>query len=349
MNQKSDGGTARGDVLLSVNDLRVEFSTPTGIVRAVDGISFEVPRGGCVGLVGESGSGKSVTALAVMRLLGEPAGRIASGRIALDGVDLSTLSQGEMQKRRGRDLAMVFQEPMTALNPVFTVGAQIAEAIDLHLRLGRRAAWRQAVDALAMVGIPDPERRASNYPHEMSGGMRQRVMIAMALACEPKLLIADEPTTALDVTIQAQILDLLRNLRSRLSTAIIMITHDLGVVAEIADEVVVMYAGRVVEQQDVYSLFDRPGHPYTQGLLRSIPRQDDRRHRLSQIPGTVPSPMAPPPGCRFNPRCDRRHDICITDVPPDFPLAGGGRSACWAHQGFMREPATPNLRKEASA
>ncbi len=320
--------------VLSVRNLVVEFSTPDGVVRAVDGLSFDVPRGGCLGIVGESGSGKSVTALAIMRLLSEPAGRIVSGQVLLDGVDLAAQSQTEMQKRRGRDLAMVFQEPMTSLNPVFPVGDQIAEAVELHTKLGRRAAWRQAVEALALVGIPDPERRASNYPHELSGGMRQRVMIAMALACEPKLLIADEPTTALDVTIQAQILDLMRSLRDRLSTAILMITHDLGVVAEIADDVVVMYAGRVAENQSVHHLFAKPGHPYTEGLLNSIPRLDDHRRRLSQIPGTVPSPFAMPPGCRFHPRCDQRHDICARLVPPAFPLATGGQSTCWRHNDF---------------
>jgi oligopeptide/dipeptide ABC transporter ATP-binding protein len=329
------------DPVLSVRDLVVEFSTPDGVVRAVDGLSFDVPRGGCLGIVGESGSGKSVTALAVMRLLSEPAGRIVSGQVLLDGVDLAQQSQREMQKRRGRDLAMVFQEPMTSLNPVFSVGAQIAEAIELHTKLGRRAAWRQAIEALALVGIPDPERRASNYPHEMSGGMRQRVMIAMALACEPKLLIADEPTTALDVTIQAQILDLMRSLRDRLSTAIVMITHDLGVVAEIADEVVVMYAGRMAETQSVHALFAKPGHPYTEGLLRSIPRLDDHRHRLAQIPGTVPSPFALPSGCRFHPRCDQRHDICSRQIPPAFTLPTGGQTACWRQTQFTDLQTSP--------
>lgn len=327
----------RGPVL-SVRNLVVEFATRSGTIRAVDDISFDVPRGGCVGIVGESGSGKSVTALAVMRLLAEPNGRIASGSVLLDGVDIARLSQAEMQRRRGRELAMVFQEPMTSLNPVFPVGDQIAEAIQLHMNLGRRASRRQAVDALALVGIPDPERRADNYPHELSGGMRQRVMIAMALACEPKLLIADEPTTALDVTIQAQILDLLRNLRGRLSTAIVMITHDLGVVAEIADEVLVMYAGRIVEQREVNAIFAQPAHPYTEGLLRSIPRLDDPRDRLEQIPGAVPNPLARPAGCRFNPRCDQVRDICKTREPASFPTPDGGATMCWRRTGFA-EPA----------
>ncbi|MBN9497266.1 MAG: ABC transporter ATP-binding protein [Alphaproteobacteria bacterium] len=321
--------------ILSVRNLVVEFATRSGTIRAVDDISFDVPRGGCVGIVGESGSGKSVTALAVMRLLAEPNGRIASGSVLLDGVDIARLSQAEMQRRRGRELAMVFQEPMTSLNPVFPVGDQIAEAIQLHMNLGRRASRRQAVDALALVGIPDPERRADNYPHELSGGMRQRVMIAMALACEPKLLIADEPTTALDVTIQAQILDLLRNLRGRLSTAIVMITHDLGVVAEIADEVLVMYAGRIVEQREVNAIFAQPAHPYTEGLLRSIPRLDDPRDRLEQIPGAVPNPLERPTGCRFNPRCDQVRDICRTREPASFSTSDGGATMCWRQIGFV--------------
>ncbi|MBL8653396.1 MAG: ABC transporter ATP-binding protein [Alphaproteobacteria bacterium] len=326
--------TGQGPIL-SVRNLVVEFATRSGTIRAVDDISFDVPRGGCVGIVGESGSGKSVTALAIMRLLAEPNGRIASGSVLLDGVDIARLSQSEMQRRRGRELAMVFQEPMTSLNPVFPVGDQIAEAIQLHMNLGRRASRRQAVDALALVGIPDPERRADNYPHELSGGMRQRVMIAMALACEPKLLIADEPTTALDVTIQAQILDLLRNLRGRLSTAIVMITHDLGVVAEIADEVLVMYAGRLVEQREVNAIFAAPSHPYTEGLLRSIPRLDDPRDRLEQIPGVVPSPLARPAGCRFNPRCDQVRDICKTHEPASFRTPDGGATMCWRQTGFV--------------
>ncbi|MBL0930917.1 MAG: ABC transporter ATP-binding protein [Alphaproteobacteria bacterium] len=321
--------------ILSVRNLVVEFATRSGTIRAVDDISFDVPRGGCVGIVGESGSGKSVTALAIMRLLAEPNGRIASGSVLLDGVDIARLSQAEMQRRRGRELAMVFQEPMTSLNPVFPVGDQIAEAIQLHMNLGRRASRRQAVDALALVGIPDPERRADNYPHELSGGMRQRVMIAMALACEPKLLIADEPTTALDVTIQAQILDLLRNLRGRLSTAIVMITHDLGVVAEIADEVLVMYAGRIVEQREVNAIFAQPAHPYTEGLLRSIPRLDDPRDRLEQIPGAVPNPLERPTGCRFNPRCDQVRDICRTREPASIPTSDGGATMCWRQIGFV--------------
>jgi oligopeptide/dipeptide ABC transporter ATP-binding protein len=328
------GSTTAGDAVLSVRNLSVEFHTPAGVIRPVQDVSFDLPRGGCVGLVGESGSGKSVTALAIMRLLAEPRGRIVGGSVLLDGVDLTKETPKAMQRRRGHEIAMVFQEPMTSLNPVMTVGAQIAEAVELHLNLTGRAAWNRAVESLELVGIPDPARRARAYPHELSGGMRQRVMIAMALACEPKVLIADEPTTALDVTIQAQILDLMRGLRERVSTAIIMITHDLGVIAELADWVVVMYAGRVVEQRDVDTLFAAPGHPYTEGLLRSVPRLDDVQRRLAQIRGSVPNPFTLPPGCRFNPRCDKAQDICRALLPPDFPLAGDGYAACWAYNDF---------------
>ena len=320
--------------ILSVRNLSVQFDTPGGTVTPVRDVSFDVPAGGCVGLVGESGSGKSVTALAIMRLLNKGRGRIVAGSVLLDGVDLAQLSLVEMERRRGRDIAMVFQEPMTSLNPVMTAGAQIAESVRLHTGAGCRAAWARAVETLATVGIADPGRRAHNYPHELSGGMRQRVMIAMALACEPKVLIADEPTTALDVTIQAQILDLLRRLRERVSTAIVMITHDLGVVAELADQVVVMYSGRCVETREVVALFDAPGHPYTAGLLQSIPRLDDVRRRLSQIRGSVPGPLAVPPGCPFHPRCDLARDICTAVRPPDFALADGGEAACWQHNGF---------------
>ena len=321
--------------VLSVRNLSVQFDTPGGLVTPVREVSFDVPAAGCIGLVGESGSGKSVTALAIMRLLNKGRGRIVTGSVLLDGVDLTQLSLADMEQRRGRDIAMVFQEPMTSLNPVMTAGAQIAESVRLHTGLGRGGAWTRAVEALDAVGIPDPSRRARNFPHELSGGMRQRVMIAMALACEPKVLIADEPTTALDVTIQAQILDLLRRLRERVSTAIVMITHDLGVIAEVAEHVVVMYSGRCVEIRDVDGLFDAPGHPYTAGLLQSIPRLDDVRRRLSQIRGSVPSPLAIPPGCSFHPRCDLARDICSTLRPPAFALPDGGVAACWQHSGFV--------------
>jgi oligopeptide/dipeptide ABC transporter ATP-binding protein len=325
--------------LLEVRGLSTEFRGRRGTVRAVDRVSLTVPRGGAVGVVGESGSGKSVTALSVMRLLAEPAGHIAEGQILFEGTDLATLGPRQMDALRGQSIAMIFQEPMTSLNPVLRVGDQIAESVLLHGRGGRAEAQARAVEMLRLVGIPDPARRAADYPHQMSGGMRQRVMIAIALACDPKLLIADEPTTALDVTIQAQILDLLRRLRERLGTAIMLITHDLGVVAEFVDEVVVMYAGRVVERADVASLFREPGHPYTEGLLRSIPRMGTSAHRLSQIRGSVPSPAAFPPGCRFHPRCDQAQPICARLVPPLFQAGPGHVAACWRHTGFKPVPA----------
>jgi oligopeptide/dipeptide ABC transporter ATP-binding protein len=324
--------------LLDVRGLSTEFRGRRGTVRALDRVSLSVPRGGAVGVVGESGSGKSVTALSVMRLLAEPAGHIVEGQILFEGTDLATLGPREMDALRGQSIAMIFQEPMTSLNPVLRVGDQIAESVLLHGRGGRAEARARAVEMLRLVGIPDPAGRAADYPHQMSGGMRQRVMIAIALACDPKLLIADEPTTALDVTIQAQILDLLRRLRERLGTAIMLITHDLGVVAEFVDEVVVMYAGRVVERADVASLFRAPGHPYTEGLLRSIPRMGTSSHRLSQIRGSVPSPTAFPPGCRFHPRCDQAQPICGRLVPPLFQAGPGHVAACWRHTGFKPVP-----------
>jgi oligopeptide/dipeptide ABC transporter ATP-binding protein len=325
--------------LLEVRGLSTEFRGRRGTVRALDRVSLSVPRGGAVGVVGESGSGKSVTALSVMRLLAEPAGHIAEGQILFEGTDLATLGPRQMDALRGQSIAMIFQEPMTSLNPVLRVGDQIAESVLLHGRGGRAEARARAVEMLRLVGIPDPARRVADYPHQMSGGMRQRVMIAIALACDPKLLIADEPTTALDVTIQAQILDLLRRLRERLGTAIMLITHDLGVVAEFVDEVVVMYAGRVVERADVASLFRAPGHPYTEGLLRSIPRMGTSARRLSQIRGSVPSPTAFPPGCRFHPRCDQAQPICARLVPPLFQVAPGHAAACWRHADFKPVPA----------
>jgi oligopeptide/dipeptide ABC transporter ATP-binding protein len=320
--------------ILELRGLCTEFRSRKGTVRAVEQVPFAVPHGGAVGVVGESGSGKSVTALSVMRLLSEPAGHIAGGQVLFDGTDLATLPEAAMEELRGQSLAMIFQEPMTSLNPVFRIGDQIAESVLLHGRGGRAAARERAVEMLRLVGIPDPARRADDYPHQLSGGMRQRVMIAIALACSPKLLIADEPTTALDVTIQAQILDLLRRLRVQFGTAILLITHDLGVVAEFVEEVVVMYAGRVVERADVKRLFRAPGHPYTEGLMRSIPRVEVRTRRLSQIPGTVPSPRAFPPGCRFHPRCDRAQAICRELVPPLLDVAPGQVAACWQHTGF---------------
>jgi oligopeptide/dipeptide ABC transporter ATP-binding protein len=304
--------------LLEVSDLQVQFATDSGIVRAVDGVSFQLRKGETLAVVGESGSGKSVTSLAIMGLLPRPGGRIAGGSICFDGKDLSLCSKAEMRLIRGTGIGMIFQEPMTSLNPVQTVGEQIAERVRVHTRLGERAAMAQAIEMLRLVKIPDPARRAQSYPHQMSGGMRQRVMIAMALACHPKLLIADEPTTALDVTIQAQILDLMRNLQSEFGMAILFITHDLGVVAEMADRVVVMYAGRAVEEAGVREIFARPRMPYTRALLRSIPRVDraaDHQQRLEAITGNVPNPRELPAGCAFHPRCRHTEACCIAQAP----------------------------------
>ena len=310
--------------LLEVRDLAVQFTTEDGVVRAVDGISFDLEQGEVLAVVGESGSGKSVTSLALMRLVQGPAGRIVSGSIELrtkDGHvrDLARLSEADMRRIRGNDVAMIFQEPMTSLNPVFTVGNQIIEAITLHQGRGGRQAFELAVETLARLGIPEPRRRMREYPHQLSGGMRQRVMIAMALSCNPALLIADEPTTALDVTIQAQILALIQDLQTELGMSVLFITHDLGVVAEIADRVVVMYAGAAVETGPVDAIFAEPRMPYTRALLGSIPRLDLARQgeqRLEAIPGSVPSPLRLPPGCRFHPRC--RHfvrGLCDAEVP----------------------------------
>lgn len=304
--------------LLEVKNLVTEFRTDEGVVRAVDDVSFEVPRGGTVGLVGESGCGKSVTSLSILRLIQKP-GRITGGRILFEGRDLLALPESEMRKLRGGAISMIFQEPMSSLNPVYTVGEQISESIVLHQGVSKRQALRRAVELLALVGIPSPEERVRAYPHQLSGGMRQRVMIAMALACKPKLLIADEPTTALDVTIQAQIIELLDRLRREFDMAVVLITHDLGLVAEFAEQVVVMYAGRVVERAPVRALFSNPRHPYTQGLLRSVPSYADnaRRKRLPTIPGVVPDLRRLPPGCRFQDRCPERFEPC-TKTEPDL-------------------------------
>jgi oligopeptide/dipeptide ABC transporter ATP-binding protein len=318
---------AAAEPLLRVEGLRVEFATDGGAAVAVDGVDFTVARGETLGLVGESGCGKSVTALSIMRLV-QPPGRIVSGAVHFEGRDLLRLPEREMRRVRGNDIAMVFQEPMTSLNPVFTAGSQIAEAIRLHQGLGRRPAWARAVEALRLVEIPDPERRVRSYPHQMSGGMRQRVMIAMAMSCAPKLLIADEPTTALDVTIQAQILDLLRGLRERTGMAMLLITHDLGIVAAQADHVAIMYAGRVVERAPVRAIFADPLHPYTQGLLASVPGLEGRQRRLEAIPGIVPDPLHLPSGCRFRDRCPQAIDACATTDPVLEPKAPGHVAAC---------------------
>ena len=303
--------------LLAVRDLKTYFYTADGVTRAVDGISFTVGAGETLGIVGESGCGKSVTALSILQLLPPKIGRIAGGEVLFQGRDLTKLSEAEMRDIRGNDIAMIFQEPMTSLNPVFTVGHQIAEAVRIHQGLDRKAAEQRAVDMLTLVRIPDPARRAQDYPHQFSGGMRQRAMIAMALACDPKLLIADEPTTALDVTIQAQILKLITDLQQRTGAAVILITHDLGVVAETCERVVVAYAGRKVEEADVEDLFARPLHPYTQGLMASLPRmrKTGRRGRLAEIPGVVPSLREPMPGCAFAPRCALATNRCRAEQP----------------------------------
>jgi oligopeptide/dipeptide ABC transporter ATP-binding protein len=299
--------------LLEVRHLKTVFSTSRGVVRAVDDVSFSLDRGETLSLVGESGCGKSVTALSILRLISPP-GRIAGGSIIFNGRNLLDLSEAEMRRVRGNEIAMIFQDPMTSLNPVFTVGDQIAEAIRLHRKVSRREAWNQAIEGMRDVAIPAPEARARNYPHEMSGGMRQRIMIAMALACDPQLLIADEPTTALDVTIQAQILDLLAELRERRNLGLLLITHDLGVVAETSDRVAVMYAGQIIEQAPVRDLFNDPRHPYTEGLLRAVPRLGiaggERPTRLETIEGVVPNPHEWPEGCRFAPRCRHAASYC---------------------------------------
>jgi oligopeptide/dipeptide ABC transporter ATP-binding protein len=314
--------------LLEVGDLRTWFHTEEGEARAVDGVSFEVERGEVLGIVGESGSGKSVTALSIMRLVQEP-GRIEDGsRITFADQDLLALPERAMRDVRGNDISMIFQEPMTSLNPVYPVGDQISESIRLHRGLSRREARDRAVALLQLVGIPLPERRVDEYPHQLSGGMRQRVMIAMALANEPDLLIADEPTTALDVTIQAQILELILKLREQMGMAIILITHDLGVVAEACDRVAVMYAGQVVEKGVVADIFARPAHPYTQGLLSAVPRADQRGGRLAVIPGVVPPPTRWPHGCRFRPRCPYAWELC--NEQPGLLQAGDGQlGRCW--------------------
>jgi oligopeptide/dipeptide ABC transporter ATP-binding protein len=317
--------------LLEVNNLQTHFPTRAGLVRAVDGVSFYVDKGELLGLVGESGCGKSITALSLMRLISPP-GRIVGGEIVFDGESLLAASEERMREIRGDDIAMIFQDPMTSLNPVYTVGEQIAEALRLHRKLSRRAAREAAIEAMREVAIPDPARRASDYPHQLSGGMRQRVMIAMALACDPKLLIADEPTTALDVTIQAQILELLNELRRTRELGVLLITHDLGVVAETADRVAVMYTGRIVEESPVDELFARPKMPYTEGLLRSVPKLTaehvSKVKRLETIEGIVPSPTALPPGCHFAPRCSHRMPRCTEGEIPLYQLEGGVKVRC---------------------
>lgn len=318
--------------LLEVSDLRTEFITDAGVIRAVDGISLSIRQGETLGIVGESGCGKSITSLSIMQLLPKKIGRVASGEVRFQGKDMLKLSGREIRRIRGNRMAMIFQEPMTSLNPVFKIGKQISEAARYHLKLGKKEAWARSVDMLRKVGIPRPDKIAEQYPHQLSGGMRQRVMIAMAMVCSPQLLIADEPTTALDVTIQAQILDLMRDLQRTENMAIMMITHDLGVVAEMCDRVMVMYAGQVVEETDVKTLFADPKHPYTRGLLASLPQLGGDQDRLQSIPGQVPNPAHMPSGCRFAPRCPVKEARCEMIQPELLETAPSHSCRCLLQQ-----------------
>jgi len=325
------------ETLLRIRDLQTFFFTLGGIVRAVDGISFDLAPGETLGLVGESGCGKSVTALSIMRILPEPAGRIAGGSILFRGKELTALPEKEMEKIRGEKIAMVYQEPMTALNPAFTIGDQLGEVFRFHQGLGKREALQKAVDLLQQVGIPSPGTRVKDYPHQLSGGMRQRAVIAMAMACSPEILIADEPVTALDVTIQAQILDLILNLRSRMGMSLILISHDLGVVANMVKRVIVMYAGRIVESAGVEEVFRSPFHPYTRGLFQSIPRIGRRVETLPEIPGSVPNLLNLPAGCKFANRCPEVMNRCRAEEPPLFAAGGEHSSRCWLNESGIRD------------
>ena len=328
----ADADVNPSEAILEVKNLRTSFFTADGVVHAVDNVSFNVKRGEALALVGESGCGKSVTAMSVMRLVASP-GKITAGEIRFKGKNLADLSEREMRKVRGNDIAMVFQEPMTSLNPVFKVGSQVAEAIRIHKKVSKREAWRMAGEMLELVSIPDPVKRLDDYPHQLSGGMRQRVMIAMALSCDPELLIADEPTTALDVTIQAQIMELLAGLQQKLGLAILLITHDLGVVAEFCERVVVMYTGRVVEEAPVRDLFANPAHPYTRGLLQSLPSvtKGEEHKRLPTIKGMVPPISNLPQGCKFNPRCPDVMEICLGNEPALMMVGGEHSARCYLH------------------
>ncbi len=320
------------DFLLKVEDLKTTFYTDDAVIRAVDGVSFNVRPGEVVGLVGESGCGKSVVSLSIMRLIKYPPGKIEGGRVLLNDQNLLSLDEKSMRRIRGNDIAMIFQEPMTSFNPVYKIGDQVSEAIRLHQGLERDDAWKEAVKMLALVGIPRPNEIINDYPHQLSGGMRQRAMIAMALSCNPKLLIADEPTTALDVTIQAQILELMKDIKKRINTAIIFITHDLGVIAEMADYVVVMYSGKIVENTDVERLFNEPMHPYTAGLIKSKPVLEEEKQVLEFIPGSVPNPMEMPSGCAFHPRCSEAMDICAREMPDLLEAKPQHLVRCWLYQ-----------------
>ena len=325
---------SNSDILLKVRNLCTDFKKQTGSVRILDHVSFNVGRGKIVGLVGESGSGKSMTSLSLMGLVPTPPGKVTADSITLDGSDLSKLKPDEVRRKRGREIAMVFQEPMTALNPVKTMLQQVGEPLEIQGQLSKREIRKKVLQMFEMVGIPEPEARLSAYPHELSGGLRQRAAIAMGLICEPKLLIADEPTTALDVTTQAQILRLMLELRDRASTAILLITHDLGIIAEMCDEVNVMYAGQIVEQANVFDLFDKPSHPYTRGLLASIPKATERPtgNRLNSIKGMVPNLAYLPKGCRFSPRCADAMPICHVQSPDIFDIGSGHKARCWLHE-----------------
>ncbi len=326
----ADADVSPAEALLEVKKLRTSFFTGDGVVHAVDNVSFNVRRGEAVALVGESGCGKSVTALSILRLVAPP-GKITGGEVRFKGKDLASLSEREMRDVRGDDIAMVFQEPMTSLNPVFKIGAQVAEAVRIHRRVSRKEAWKRAGEMLELVAIPDPIKRLDDYPHQLSGGMRQRVMIAMALSCDPELLIADEPTTALDVTIQAQIMELLASLQKRLGLAVLLITHDLGVVAEFCERVIVMYTGRIVEEAPVRDLFANPAHPYTRGLLKSLPSVTKEGGRLPTIQGMVPPLTALPRGCKFSPRCPDVMEICLGNEPARMIVGEGHDARCYLH------------------
>ncbi len=325
------------DILLDVRNVHTYFNVREGVAKAVDGVSFQLRRGETLGLVGESGCGKTVSALSILKLLDSPPAEYHAGEIIFEGQDLLKASESEMRRIRGNTISMIFQEPMTSLNPVISIGSQIEEVLLNHMRLNSSAARQRTIELLRMVGIPSPESRIDEYPHQLSGGMRQRVMIAIALACNPKVLIADEPTTALDVTIQAQILDLMQQLQADLGTSILLITHDLGVIAETADRVAVMYAGLIVEEADVHTIFKNPVHPYTQGLLRSIPRIDEaqRPHRLTEIPGRVPNLFLLPEGCTFNDRCPVAIDHCKVEVPELVQIEDGHFVRCWLNDGSL--------------
>jgi oligopeptide/dipeptide ABC transporter ATP-binding protein len=317
--------------LLHVKNLKTHYFTEEGVVPAVDGIDFKIKKGETLAIVGESGSGKSQTSLSIIRLIPSPPGKIVAGEINYDGENLLEKSDNEMRKIRGNKISMIFQEPMTSLNPVFRVGDQISESLILHQGLNPKEALEQSIQLLKIVGIPEAERRVQAYPHELSGGMRQRVMIAIALACNPELLIADEPTTALDVTIQNQILELMKDLKSKLNTSIMLITHDLGVVAEMADRVVVMYSGQIVEQGDVFTIFENPKHPYTEGLLRSMPTPEKKTGKLYAIEGVVPNPLHLPPGCRFAPRCEYATELCHREMPEMISFSDEEVVRCWKY------------------